>query len=133
MPLRLVHLSIKGDLTAEEDLTIDSRFEGRIDIRNHRLVVGPDAHVHADDGYVGDLVVYGRLTGRLVVARTADIRDTARVEGRLVASVVGMSDGAHFTGSIDTHHADIAARVADHRIRKAAVQDAAVSAAGTGR
>lgn len=133
MPLRLVHLTIKGDLKAEEDLTIDSRFEGRIDIRNHRLVVGPDADVHADDGYVGDLVVFGRLTGRLVVARTADIRDTARVEGRLVASVVGLSDGAHFTGSIDTHHADIAARVADHRIRKAAVQDAAVNTTGTVR
>jgi cytoskeletal protein CcmA (bactofilin family) len=131
MSLRLVHLTIKGDLKADEDLTIDSRFEGRLDIRNHCLVVGPDAHVHADDGYVGDLVVFGRLTGRLVVARTADIRDTARVEGRLVASVVGMSDGAHFTGSIDTHHPDIAARVADHRIRKS--QGSAVSAAGTAR
>ena len=119
MPQRLAHVTIKGDLKADEDLTIDSRFEGRIDIRNHCLIVGPDAHVHADDGYVGDLVVFGRLSGRLVVAGTADIRDTARVEGRLVAAVIGISEGAHFNGTIDTHHADIAARVADHRIRKA--------------
>jgi cytoskeletal protein CcmA (bactofilin family) len=129
MSLRLANLSIKGDLKAEEDLTIDTRFEGRIDIRNHCLVVGPDAHVHADDGYVGDLIVFGRLTGRLVVARTADIRDTARVDGRLVASVIGISEGARFNGSIDTHDTEVKARVAEHRIRKADARTPTVSVA----
>jgi cytoskeletal protein CcmA (bactofilin family) len=130
MSQRLANLTIKGDLKADEDLTIDTRFEGRIDMRNHCIVVGPDADVYADDGFVGDLVVFGRLSGRLVVTGTADIRDTARVEGRLVAAVVGMSEGAHFNGSIDTRRADIAARVADHRIRKS---QGAVSAMGAAR
>jgi cytoskeletal protein CcmA (bactofilin family) len=133
MSLRLANLSIKGDLKAEEDLTIDSRFEGRIDIRNHCLIVGPDAHVHTDEGYVGDLIVFGRLTGRLVVARTADIRDTASVDGRLVASVIGMSEGAHFNGSIDTHNTDVKARVAEHRIRKADARTSALTPAGIAR
>jgi cytoskeletal protein CcmA (bactofilin family) len=116
-PSKLAHLEIKGELRADEDLTIEARFEGRIDLRNHRLIVGPDADVHID-AYVGDLVVFGRMTGKVVVARTADIRDTARIEGRLVAPVLGMSEGAQFKGTIDTRNTEAAMHVAAYRSRQ---------------
>jgi cytoskeletal protein CcmA (bactofilin family) len=114
---RLTNVTIKGEIHAEEDLTIDSRFEGRIDLRNHRLVVGPDADVRADV-YAGELVVFGKLAGTLIVAQTADIRSTASIEGRLVAPVLGLSEGARFKGTIDTRNAEVAARVAEHRMRQ---------------
>jgi cytoskeletal protein CcmA (bactofilin family) len=116
---RLANVTIKGEIQAEEDLTIDSYFEGRIDLRNHRLVVGPDADVRADV-YAGELVVFGKLAGTLIVAQAADIRSTATIEGRLVAPILGLSEGARFKGTIDTRNAEVAARVAEHRLRQPA-------------
>jgi cytoskeletal protein CcmA (bactofilin family) len=114
---QLTNIQIKGELRADEDLTIDSRFEGRIDLRNHRLVVAADADVHADV-YVGELVVFGKIAGTLIVARNADIRSTARIEGRLVAPVLGLSEGAQIKGSIDTRNTEVAAKVAEHRMKE---------------
>lgn len=116
---RLASVTIKGEISAEEDLTIDSRFEGRIDLRNHRLIVGPDADVRADV-YAGELIVFGRLAGTLVVSRAADIRSTARIEGRLVAPILGLSEGARFKGTIDTRNTEVAAKVAERRMRQPA-------------
>jgi cytoskeletal protein CcmA (bactofilin family) len=114
---RIANIQVTGDLRAEEDLTIDSRFQGRIDVRNHRLVVGPSAEVQADI-YAAELVVFGKLAGTLVVSRLADIRSTARIEGRLVAPVLGLSEGAQFKGTIDTRNTEVAARVAEYKLRK---------------
>ena len=37
----------RGDLTSLEDLTIDGRVEGTIELRDYTLTVGPDAHIEA--------------------------------------------------------------------------------------
>jgi cytoskeletal protein CcmA (bactofilin family) len=38
---------IKGDVIGSEDLTIDGRVEGRIELRGHSLLIGPNANVQA--------------------------------------------------------------------------------------
>ena len=40
-------LTIKGELTAAEDLTIDGTFEGSIELPGHRLTVAQGATVNA--------------------------------------------------------------------------------------
>src|SRR5262245_11942826 len=34
-------ISIKGDVTGDEDTVIEGRVEGRIELKNHHLTVGP--------------------------------------------------------------------------------------------
>ena len=41
-------LSIKGDLTADEDVTIDGTFEGSIELHGHRLVIAAGSDVRAE-------------------------------------------------------------------------------------
>ena len=39
---------IKGELTGDEDLTIEGRVEGKIDLREHNLVIGPNGKITAE-------------------------------------------------------------------------------------
>src|SRR5437879_7581272 len=39
---------VKGELTGSEDLIVDGRIEGRIDLPDHALTIGPNANVQAD-------------------------------------------------------------------------------------
>jgi cytoskeletal protein CcmA (bactofilin family) len=41
-------VTIKGDITAAEDLTIDGQVEGKIELPEHTLTIGPNATVMAD-------------------------------------------------------------------------------------
>jgi cytoskeletal protein CcmA (bactofilin family) len=43
-------VTIKGDIRSEEDLLIDGRVEGRLDLGLNRLVVGPNGEVLAAIG-----------------------------------------------------------------------------------
>ena len=38
----------RGDLIGLEDMAIDGRVEGTIELREHTLTIGPDAHIQAD-------------------------------------------------------------------------------------
>ena len=39
---------IKGELQGDEDLTIDGRVEGKIELRDHNLTIGPNGTCHCD-------------------------------------------------------------------------------------
>ena len=39
---------IKGDLGGEEDLLIEGRVEGKIELRNHNVTVGKNGRIKAD-------------------------------------------------------------------------------------
>src|SRR3712207_2356630 len=69
----------KGELLSSEDMTIDGRVEGTIEVRNHSLTVGPDADIHAD--IVAETVtVMGAVTGSITAHNKVEIRETASVE-----------------------------------------------------
>jgi len=91
---------IKGELSGDEDLTIEGRVEGHIDLRNHVLTIGSNGHVAAE--VVAKLiVVLGRVTGNLTATEKVDIREKGSVEGDIMAPRVAIADGAEFRGSVD--------------------------------
>jgi cytoskeletal protein CcmA (bactofilin family) len=87
---------IKGEVSGGEDLTI----EGRIQLRDHVLTVGPSAHVHAHV-VAKSIIVLGQVTGDLTADEKVEIREQGSVEGDIVAPRVAIADGANFRGSID--------------------------------
>jgi len=91
---------IKGELTGEEDLTIEGTVEGRIELRNNTLTVGQHATIKAETSAKAILVI-GTVTGNLTASDRIEIRETGRVEGDITAPKVAMADGAHFRGKID--------------------------------
>ena len=93
-------VTIKGDLIGSEDLTIDGRVEGRIELKGHSLLIGPNAKVQAT--VIAKVVtVMGALVGT-ITAEKVDIRKGASVEGDIDSQKVAMADGAHLSGRIDT-------------------------------
>lgn len=93
-------ISIKGDLTGEEDLMIEGRVEGEIRLKQHSVTVGRSGRVQADV-FGKSINVEGEVQGNLTGDSEVVIRNTGRVEGNIVAPRVTLEDGSSFRGAID--------------------------------
>jgi cytoskeletal protein CcmA (bactofilin family) len=109
-------LTIKGELTAAEDLTIDGTFEGSIDLPGHRLTIAQGSAVNAAVSAEA-VTVEGRFDGHLSAARI-DITPTAVVDASIVSEHLAVKDGAQVNGAVNTERARAAAEVAKHKRSK---------------
>ena len=91
----------KGDLTSSEDMMIDGRVEGSIQIRDHTLTVGPDADIRANI-LAGRVTVNGAVTGTITARDKVEIRETGSVEGDIFSPRLAIADGAMLRGRVDT-------------------------------
>jgi cytoskeletal protein CcmA (bactofilin family) len=93
-------ISIKGDLTGEEDLLIEGRVEGKIELRHHSVTVGKNGHIKADI-YGKTITVEGTVEGNLYGEEQLIVRQSGTVRGNIVSPRVALEDGSNFKGSID--------------------------------
>jgi cytoskeletal protein CcmA (bactofilin family) len=100
---------IKGDLTGEEDLIIDGRVEGRVELRKHNITVGKNGRVKADL-YGKVITVEGEVHGNLYSDEQLVLRQSSTVRGNILAPRVVLEDGANFKGSIDMSPKEAAQR-----------------------
>jgi cytoskeletal protein CcmA (bactofilin family) len=91
---------VKGELSGSEDLTIDGQVEGKIELRDHVLTIGPNGKIKAEV-FAKAVVVLGQVTGNVTATEKIDIRDNGSLEGDLQSPRVAIAEGAHFRGSID--------------------------------
>src|SRR5436853_2870614 len=91
---------INGELSGSEDLTIEGRVDGKIELRDHVLTVGSNGRIKAQVSAKA-IVVLGQVTGNLNATEKVDIKESGSVEGDIVAPRVAIADGSHFRGSID--------------------------------
>ena len=96
---------INGELSGSEDLTIEGRVDGKIELRDHVLTVGPNGRIKAQVSAKA-VVVLGQVTGNLTATEKVDIKENGSVEGDIVAPRVAIADGSHFRGSIDMQKKD---------------------------
>jgi cytoskeletal protein CcmA (bactofilin family) len=93
-------ITVVGDVTGNEDLTILGRVEGKIDLPQHNVTVGPGGRVKADI-HARSVAVAGEVHGNLVAGEQIVIRKTATMAGNLTAPRVGLEDGCSFRGSVE--------------------------------
>jgi cytoskeletal protein CcmA (bactofilin family) len=96
-----ISISIKGEISGAEDLTIDGQVDGRIDLPEHSLTIGPNATVVADIN-AKTVIVFGSVIGSVIARDKADIRKSASVEGSLTCGRLAVQEGATITGKIET-------------------------------
>jgi cytoskeletal protein CcmA (bactofilin family) len=94
-------VSIKGEISGSEDVTVDGQVEGRIELPQHTLTIGPKATVLADIN-ARIVIVLGTVVGRVIASETAEIRKTASVEGSLTCGRLAVQEGATINGKIET-------------------------------
>jgi len=93
-------VTIKGEIRSGEDLLIDGQMEGRLDLGQNRLVVGPNGQVRASI-VAREVDVQGVVNGNVEASERIILRKDAKLVGDLKMTSVVIEDGAYFKGSID--------------------------------
>jgi cytoskeletal protein CcmA (bactofilin family) len=96
---------IKGDLTGDEDLVIEGKVEGKVDLKQNNVTVGKSGRVKAD--IFGRMVtVEGEVDGNVFAQEAAILRQSGGLRGNISAPRVTLEDGSRFKGSIDMEAKD---------------------------
>jgi cytoskeletal protein CcmA (bactofilin family) len=91
---------IKGDLSGDEDLVVEGRVEGKVDLKQHNVTVGRSGRVKAD--IFGKVVtIEGEVDGNVFAQEQAILRQEGAIRGNITAPRVILEDGSRFKGSID--------------------------------
>ena len=91
---------VRGEISGEEDLLIEGRVEGRIDLRQNAVTVGAKGRLVAEI-IARIILVDGEVDGNLTAEEQIVVRKSGRVKGDLCAPRVTIEDGARFKGGID--------------------------------
>ena len=87
----------KGELSFEDTLRIDGKFEGTIRSAN-QLIIGETAEVDADI-QVGSVSIDGTVRGTVVAKSKIEIHPHGKVFAQLKAPVLKIEEGALFQGA----------------------------------
>ena len=115
---------IKGELNGSEDLTIEGAVEGKIELRQNILTIGPNGKIKAQV-FAKSVVILGEVTGNVTATEKVDIRDNGSVDGDITAPRVAIAEGANFRGSIDMQRSGGSAKAESKPEQKAAAPAAA--------
>lgn len=91
---------IKGELNGSEDLMIEGHVEGKIELKDHVLTIGPNGRIKAQV-FAKAVIVLGEVNGNVTATEKVDIRDGGAVDGDIVSPRVAIAEGAHFRGTVD--------------------------------
>ena len=92
-------ISIRGDLTGNEDMVIEGQVEGKVDLPNNQLTVGANGKVKAEI-HAKSVVVVGHVDGNVFGLERIEIQATGRVEGDVTAPKLIVAEGAQLNGAI---------------------------------
>lgn len=93
-------LRIKGEITGNEDLKLDSNVEGLISIGGFRLTVGASAHLNADI-VAREAVISGEVNGDISACDRIEILKSASIVGDLSTGKIIIEEGAYFKGGVE--------------------------------
>jgi len=94
-------VSVKGEITGEEDVVIHGYVEGMINLKKNVVMVAKTGRVQAH--IYGQIIhVEGEVTGNLFGTDQIVIHKSGNVKGNISAPRISIEDGARLKGSVDT-------------------------------
>ena len=91
---------IEGEVSGSEDLVVDGKVDGTIELRQHVLTIAPTGRIKAQV-VAQSVVVFGKANGSIRTSDKVSIGKTGSVEGAISAPRVVVADGAHLQGRVD--------------------------------
>jgi cytoskeletal protein CcmA (bactofilin family) len=91
---------ICGEVKGSEDLILDGRVEGTVNLAESRLTIGPNASVVADLA-AKDVLILGHVKGNVLASGRVELRSGCSVEGDICALRLVVEDNAVFRGKVD--------------------------------
>jgi cytoskeletal protein CcmA (bactofilin family) len=92
-------MTIKGELTASEDLTLHGQMDGRVTLPEHTLTIGPEADIRAEIN-AGAVVIMGTVVGNVTASKRVEIRATGSVTGDISSPGLAIDDGGLVVGKV---------------------------------
>ena len=93
------NLFIKGELFAEEEVLIEGKVEGKLNVK-HKVVIDKSGVVNADIE-AREVLIIGTVNGNVNCSYRAEIVAEGILNGNIIAQRVKLADGAVFKGNID--------------------------------
>jgi len=120
-------LKITGEITSQEDVTLQGGIHGKITMEAGALLVAPQGKVDAD--VLGSrMTIHGTVTGTVTVDERLELAAGANVTGSLKAPSLVLHDGATFNGTLEMPKAGAAKGAGLKIASSSAKADARVSA-----
>jgi cytoskeletal protein CcmA (bactofilin family) len=110
-------LSLKGELRALDDLTIEGRVHGPVVCERGSVVVAASAEVTGNI-LARDITVFGRLAGQLIATDVVEVRAGANVTGQIISRRFILEPAATFNGHVQPQHLEAALRVAKYNQKR---------------
>src|SRR6266850_1793874 len=93
-------IRIKGEVTGSEDLFVDGLVDGKLNLTNGSLTVGPNGTVKADV-YAREVIVRGKIEGKVTGRDKVQLWSTGQVTGEVQTDRLAIEDGALLRGKVE--------------------------------
>ena len=93
-------IRIKGEVTGSEDLYIDGVVEGKLNLTNGNLTIGPNGVVKADVN-AREVVVRGQIEGKVSGRDKVQLLGTGQIHGEVQTERLAIEEGASLRGKVE--------------------------------
>ena len=94
------HISIEGNIRAEEDLEIEGSMKGNIELEKHNFKVGPNGQVEGEIS-ARNVIISGEFKGNIKSREKVEVTREADFYGEIKAKSISVEDGAYIKGVIE--------------------------------
>jgi cytoskeletal protein CcmA (bactofilin family) len=103
------HISIEGTIRANEDLLIQGKLKGSLELKKHHAVIGPQGKVEADI-FAEAVTISGKVTGKVSASGKVSLTKDADFTGQITSRSIAIEDGAFVKATIEMNRNDDAAK-----------------------
>jgi cytoskeletal protein CcmA (bactofilin family) len=93
-------IRIKGEVTGSEDLYMDGVVDGKLNLTNGSLTIGPNGTVKADVN-AREVIVHGRIDGKVTGRDKVQLMSTCHVTGEVQTERLAIEEGALLRGKVE--------------------------------
>jgi cytoskeletal protein CcmA (bactofilin family) len=93
-------IKIKGEVTGSEDLFVDGAVDGKLNLTNGSLTIGPNGHVKADV-IAREVIVRGKIEGKVTGRDRVQLWSTGQITGEVQTDRLAIEDGAQLRGKVE--------------------------------
>ena len=96
---------IKGEVSGGQDLIIDGRVEGEIQLKENQVTIGENGKISGEI-HAKTIVIHGEVVGNMFAGEKLEIKASGALKGDITSPRLIIDDGAYFKGSIDMMEVD---------------------------
>ena len=93
-------IRIKGEVTGSEDLFVDGLVDGKLNLTNGSLTIGPNGTVKADVN-AREVIVRGKIEGKVTGRDKVQLWSTGQITGEVQTERLAIEEGAMLKGKVE--------------------------------